>query len=572
MQRSFLGARWQLAAAAADHIDAAQRRGIRHPAAARAAALRRTPDDPSWAPPSLEHLHDPHQMRGMDAALDRLRRAARDGEHLRVITDYDVDGTTSSLILGATLRMFSPHTRIDQRIPDRFTEGYGFSEVAAERAIADGVQLIVTADVGVRDHAAIAKARNGGVEVLVCDHHLPDGASVPDDALVLCPPQAGCGYPNKALAACGVTTKLAQALLAKDPRLPRVLPSLLKLAAIGTVADMVSLATPENRAIVTLGLRALNQGPHTAGLTALLDVAGLTAGQISAGDLGFRIGPRINAAGRIAHARHVIDLLGCRDATLARELAAELDALNRERQQLQQRLAAAAQAAVPSPTPSFVVVSGPEEDGWHRGVVGIVAARLKDAFHRPAAVVSIQGDQAVGSVRSVPGVHAVDALSSASHLLHRFGGHPAAAGFSLPASALPELAARLSAWVDANTPGDALDRTTRIDAEADAATLSAALHAELSALGPFGMGNPVPRLLIPNVRVRGVRTMGREASHLSFRVPTPQGDVRAVWWKQAAFASDLQRGPVDLCATLEENTWNGRTTLQLNVVDAREAR
>ena len=423
----------------------------------------RIASDPAyeWRRPTLDDLLDPALMFGMDRAVARVRQAVSRGERVRLITDYDVDGTTSSLILQATFkiagaRSSGPQLQVDYHIPDRFEDGYGFSVKAAETAVRDGVDLIVTADIGVRDHAAVNAARAGGVDVLICDHHLPSGAAVPDNAIVLCPPQAACDYPNRHLAACGVSMKLAQAVLADHPKYPAILDSLLKLAAIGTVADLVPLTTAENRAIVSLGLDRLNRGPHHPGLAALLAVSKNGDGAIGETDLGFGVGPRINAAGRVAHARMVVDLLTCRDPIQARKMARALDDLNTERKNIQRRLTTAALALVTDEPDPFVVVAGPEEEGWHRGVVGIVASKIKEKVFRPAAVLSIQGDFAVASVRSIPGVHAVEALDSVSDLLVKYGGHPAAAGFTVPTDKIHELRRRLGEFVSATTTADQL--------------------------------------------------------------------------------------------------------------------
>jgi single-stranded-DNA-specific exonuclease len=258
--------------------------GLSEPAA-QVLALRWDGDDlpgaAQWVAPSLDHLHPPGAMLNMDAAVDRLRSALRRKEKIRVVTDYDVDGTTSSLVLQAALKLVEPQLDVSYHIPSRFDEGYGFSVRAARQAADDGVGLVVTADIGVRDHAAVSEARSRGLGVLVCDHHLPAGAAVPPDAIVLCPPQAGDSYPNRALAACGVSLKLAQALLRDHPKRDAVVRSLLKLAAVGTVADMVSLGTLENRAIVALGLRELARGPHHPGLQALLEVSDLAGARVT---------------------------------------------------------------------------------------------------------------------------------------------------------------------------------------------------------------------------------------------------------------------------------------------------
>jgi len=570
---SFLGAEWIPVVPDPSAVARLRASGLSD-VAARCAAIRWNNLDapPPYDRPSFDHLEDPFAMRGMDAALDRLRRAVADRQRIRIITDYDVDGTTSSLILQATLKLAGGDAAFDYHIPDRFTEGYGFSAAAADAAADAGVDLIVTADIGVRDHAAIARAVERGVDVLVCDHHLPRGAAVPSQALVLCPPQAGCTYPNPHLAACGISLKLAQALLADHPKRDVIVASLLKLAAIGTVADMVPLTTPENRAIVALGLVELNRGPHNPGLQALLEACRLNGSAIEEGDLGFRVGPRINAAGRMADASLVVELLTSRDPARARDLAAQVETHNQDRRRVQERLVKAALEAVPDPPGPFVVLGGPEEEGWHRGVVGIVASRVKDEVHRPVAVLSIQGDKAVGSVRSVRGVHAVAALESAADLLVKFGGHPAAAGFTVPTANLAALEARLCAFVGTHAPD--LGAICEVDAEVSLDRLDQALHDELATLGPFGMGNPRPSLMLREVRVRDLQLVGNTRRMVRFRVPRPdgRGGVEAVWWDRPDLADDLTRQPVDLLGTLGVDRWNGRTKLQFRVKDARPAR
>ncbi len=311
-----------------------------------------------WLNPGLADIlaNDPLQILGMDRAIARIREALESNQRIRIVTDYDVDGTTSSLILQHALRAASPdpaHLQLSWHIPDRFDEGYGLSLRTAQRAVADGVHLILTADIGVRDHTPVSAAAAAGVDVIICDHHLPDGESVPADAYaVLCPPQKGCSYPNKALAACGVSLKLAQALLHHDPRQERFLRSFTKLAAIGTVADVVDLSTPENRAIVAEGLRELAKGPHTPGLAALLAEAGIKPGQkLEAWQLGFYVGPRINAAGRLESAGAVVDLINEKDPEVARQRASLLGDLNRERQNIQKRAETEALAQVRAQLP-----------------------------------------------------------------------------------------------------------------------------------------------------------------------------------------------------------------------------
>jgi single-stranded-DNA-specific exonuclease len=518
--------------------------------------------------PSLGDLEDPSALDGMGAAVERIRTAEARGERVRIVTDYDVDGTTSSLILGAALAALGGRARVDRRIPDRFADGYGFGEAAAREAVADGVHLVLAADVGIRDHASVAIARDGGVDVVVCDHHVPEEGGPPPGAVaVLCPLLPGSGYANHSLAACAIVFQLARALLVDHPRRDDLVRSFLKLAAIGTVADVVDLAVPENRAIVTLGLDALSGGSHAPGLEALLAVAGCTGRRVTAWDIGFRVGPRINAAGRIEHAELAVRLLTERDPERAHELAATLDALNSRRQTIQEHLVRAIleEGAPIRADRLFPVFAGPEADGWHRGVVGIVAGRVREALRRPVAVAGIQDDVAVASVRSVPAVDAVRALDAAAPLLLRYGGHAAAAGFSVRAEDLPELERTLSAWVAGHVRPDALVPVLEVDAEVPAPALDETAARALSALEPHGSGNPRPRLLVPGVRLERWRlSKGR---HLFFRL----GGAQAVWWDGAVRLPDVEGRAIDLLGTLGLDTWQGRTTCRFTVADARVA-
>jgi single-stranded-DNA-specific exonuclease len=576
MSLSLLGARWTSAQADPDRIAALRAAG--HSAEVAALLAARLPADASadaWLQPSLEQFHDPFAMQQMDEAVALIGKTVRDRRRIRIVTDYDVDGTTSSLILQAAVRLCEPSATVDYHIPHRFDEGYGFSRIAADRAVADGIGLVVTADIGVRDHDSVAAARTGGCDVLVCDHHLPPGQSVPSDAVVLCPPRAGDTYPNRALAACGVSLKLAEALLSRHPRWPEVRDSLLKLAAIGTVADMVSLATPENRAIVVFGLQSLNRDDHRSpGLRALLRAAGLSPGQIQVSDLGYRIGPRINAAGRIDSARRVVDLFHTRDPVEADALASQIEALNVERRDIQGRLQDEALRAVGDAPEPFVVVAGAEDDGWHRGVVGIVASKLKDVLHRPVAVVSVQGERAVGSVRSTPEVHAVEALESCADLLVKFGGHPAAAGFTVPTAHLDALRSRLSDFVRAAQGAAPPAPARRVDAEVGADRLRWEWLDGIARVGPFGMGNPEPAFLLRGVQVRRLERRLTQAGKPYLRFAVPQaggGELTAFWWDAPEVEAALRGGPVDLLVRPERDTFRGQRAVKLSVLDARPA-
>ncbi len=340
------------------------------------------------------------------------------------------------------------------------------------------------------------------------------------------------------------------------------------MVALGTVADVVDLSTRENRAIVALGLEALGIGPHAPGLAALMDVAGCAGRPVTAGDLGFRLGPRINAAGRLAHASLAMDLLQERDPTRARELARQLDGLNRRRQRLQESLTRQLlERCLPEPdgevrAPAFPVFHGPEDQGWHRGVVGIVAGKMREALQRPVAVAAVCDGVATGSVRSVPGVDAVKALDSAGELLTRFGGHPAAAGFGLPAERLPALERALSDYVRREIDPEALIPNRRVDALAPLQLLGEEAARALQRLEPCGRGNPRPRLLLPGVTIDGVR---RARQHIFFEL----GPVQGVWWSAARHTRALVAGPVDLLGSLGPDRRDGFSRPMFTVEDAR---
>jgi len=517
--------------------------------------------------PNMDALHDPHAMLGMNLAVERLNKAVRDKERIRVVTDYDVDGTTSSLILQATLKILGGQG-VSYHIPDRMKEGYGFSVFAAEAAAKAGIQLIVTADIGVKDHAAVTRSRQLGMDVLVLDHHLPPGEDVPGDATaVLCPPQISCEYPNTSLAACGVSFKVAQAMLASHVSRDRILRSMLKLAAIGTVADVVDLLTQENRAIVALGLQALNQDRHSPGLASLLRVAGVTQGSITSRELGFRIGPRINAAGRMETATRVVELLTTGDPASAKAQAEQLDELNTQRRTVQEAMLKHAMRQVPEPPPPFIVVAEIEGPNWHRGVSGIVAARLRDTHNRPAAVIAISPSGATGSARSIPEVHAVRCLEAAEDLLERFGGHPAAAGFSLQPENVAALRERLEGAATEQLNGQAPALIYRPDAAVPVQEADFALLRALEGLAPHGKGNPEPLLLLKGGTIRNTRLI--KEKHLKGSLRAGEHSVDFIWWGGGQHRAAVDGQEVEVLAKLGVNAWQGIERLQLTVEDAR---
>ncbi|MFA5624620.1 MAG: single-stranded-DNA-specific exonuclease RecJ [Bradymonadales bacterium] len=517
--------------------------------------------------PKITDLYEPELMMGMPKAVARLNDAIKRQESIRVVTDYDVDGTTSSLILQSVLEILG-HKDFSYHIPHRMTEGYGFSMRAAECAVADGVKLIVTADIGVRDHKSIAYAQEHGIDVMVLDHHLPEGQGVPEEAfVVLCPPQSGCSYPNPALAACGIALKFAQAMLRSHPKYDLILRSLMKLAALGTVADVVSLKAAENRAIVALGLEELNNGRHKPGLQALLDVSKAERGQITSETIGYRIAPRINAAGRLSTATSIVELLRSNDPASANVMASQIDEINKERQELQAEMLKRVLSELPEELPDYLCIAHKESDTWHRGVVGILAGNVREAINRPVALASIAGDTAVGSTRSIPRVHALKALESASSILLRYGGHAAAAGFTVSMSNWDDFCKKMQESAHKQTQGKQTAAVIDIALELELSDIDDELWRNLCALEPFGKDNPEPMLCFRKLRFNNVRVL--QNKHLSGNFAPHYPDIRFIWFGGAEHYEACVGTEVDILAFLRLNRWNGRSNYQLMIQDVR---
>jgi single-stranded-DNA-specific exonuclease len=391
--------------------------------------------------PSYEDLHEPFLLKGMREAVDRIFKAIDGGEKILVWGDYDVDGTTGTVLLRSTLKMLGGETAF--HVPNRFTEGYGINIPALEEAKADGCRVVISVDCGIRSFEPIAWAKANGLDFIVTDHHISDPErGNPDAFAVINPNQPDCEYPDKHLAGVGVAFKLAHALL-REREKEHLVPSFLKVAAIGTVADIMKL-TGENRAIVALGLRDL---PSTKnyGLKALMEVADCTS-EMTSYHIGFRIAPRINAAGRMDVAKHVVELFECDDFGKARTLAAILDSRNRERQQVQQQITELALLETKDMgAPKFVVVAG---EGWHRGVIGLAASRIAERLHRPTIVLSLEDGYGHGSARSISNYHLLNALESCPELFEQFGGHAAAAGMKIKSENIESLREALNRYAE----------------------------------------------------------------------------------------------------------------------------
>ncbi|HWG50502.1 MAG TPA: single-stranded-DNA-specific exonuclease RecJ [Candidatus Acidoferrales bacterium] len=470
--------------------------------------------------PSLEKLHSPYLMLGMREAIDRLCAAIARQETLLIYGDYDVDGTTAVVVLKTAIELCGGTA--DFHVPHRIKEGYGIKDDVIERAAAAGVRLVISVDTGIRAFQAAETARRVGVDLIVTDHHLPEAhEGVPHALAVLNPNQQGCSYPCKALCGAGVAFKIAQALFAKfkdASEQAKLIPSFLKMVAMATIADAVPLID-ENRAIAKIGLEGLRK-PVNGGLKALMEVSGLVGigRALSAGDVGFRLGPRINAAGRMDVARDVIELFTCKDSERCRDIAQKLDHLNTERQNEEARIVAEIEAQLasePDLRGKFCLVF--DGEGWHRGVVGIVASRVVEKTGRPALVVARDGQEAHGSGRSISALHLLDALDSCRELFTRFGGHAHAVGFALPSGQVGELKRRLNSFAQSKLTAEDLEPELPIDAEIPLGDVTPHLLEEVSRLEPFGHGNPEPVFLTKNVNLLLPPKLIKE-KHIKLRV------------------------------------------------------
>src|SRR5688500_2295540 len=472
-----------------------------HPTVARLLCLRGLSDPETAArflQPSLDHLHDPFRLAGMAAAVERLERAVAQRERIAIHGDYDVDGITSTVILRRALEMLGGD--VIHFLPERMRDGYGLQPAAIERLHAQGVKLIVSVDCGIRAGEAAQRARDLGVDLIITDHHEPE-STLPPALAVINPKRHDCTYPDKYLAGVGVALKVVQALCDRAGK-GKWLPAFVKIAAIGTLADVVPLVG-ENRVIARHGLSSLSKGPHSIGLRSLLDACGLTGKTIDSYHVGFMIAPRVNAAGRMSTPDIAARLLLATDEAMgdeARALAQQLCDENLKRQTEEADLVTQAKKAIetdPAVGAHNVLVVGGL--GWHRGVIGIAASKLVDTFHKPSIVLSIDGDVAHGSCRSIPDFDLLAALEHCSDLFLKFGGHKQAAGLTMDAGRVPEFRARINAYADDVIEPDQLRPRLRIDAPLSLKAITHDLMRGLGLLAPVGLANPRPDFNGPGV-------------------------------------------------------------------------
>lgn len=523
--------------------------------------------------PSLEMLHDPFLMKDMDKAVERLHQAITQGEKILIYGDYDVDGTTAVAVMYRFLQNLvsnlSPLTfNLDYYIPDRYTEGYGVSQQGIDYAAAQGCNLIITLDCGIKAVEKVAYAASKGIDVIVCDHHTP-GEELPNAVAVLNMKRSDCPYPYKDLSGCGVGFKLAQAYTSRyglpfDNLIP-----LLQLLAMSIASDIVPI-TGENRILAHFGIQQLNKAPFT-GLSAIMAVASIEEKRLTISDLVYKIGPRINACGRMKSGRAAVELLLTDDPDFARQQAEEVNHHNEDRRDCDTETTKEALAQLQG-DPMFAnrrstVVYAPH---WHKGVVGIVASRLTENYYRPTIVLTASEDGIIsGSARSVGGFDIYAAIDSCSDLLTNFGGHKFAAGLSLHINDLPEFQERFEAYVAAHIREDQLQPTLQIEAELQLGDITRSFYNVLRHLEPFGPGNPRPlfvsRYLINH---RDTRAVGKEREHLRLDVTDRVNAITGIAFGRADIAEYIQNGnAVDICYELNENTFNHYTTIQMMVQD-----
>ncbi|MFO7303444.1 MAG: single-stranded-DNA-specific exonuclease RecJ [Acidobacteriota bacterium] len=522
--------------------------------------------------PDLSQLHDPFLLVDMRPAVDRLLAAIARQESIVIHGDYDVDGITATVILRRALELLG--ATVGHFVPDRIRDGYGLQPAGIERLHAAGARVIVSVDCGIRAAEAAARARELGVDLIITDHHEPEGA-LPPALAVINPKRADCGYPEKALAGVGVALKLVQALFAAAGRGGDTLPAFVKMAAIGTLADVVPLVG-ENRVIASCGLQGLTRGPHAPGLEALLDESGLLGRTLDSFHVGFVLAPRLNAAGRMSSPDLALDLLLLRGRddstrTLARELARRLCEENTRRQEQEAEILAAARRTIEKDphvgAQNILIVAG---EGWHRGVIGIVASKLVELYHRPTLVLSIEDGLARGSGRSIPSFDLLAALETCADVFLQFGGHRQAAGVTLEAARIGELRDRLCRCANERLGPEDLIPRLRIDAELGLREISSDVVRHLGRLGPFGAANPKPVFRAAPVELIAPPKKLKER-HLALLVRQAGRAFRAMAWRAADREAYLSanRSGLELAYSLGESEYRGERTTELTVADIR---
>lgn len=505
------------------------------------------------------------ELLGVQNGIERIKKAIDEGELITVYGDYDADGVTGSALLFHTLQAVG--AKVAVYIPDRFSEGYGLNVNALDMLRSQGCSLVITVDCGIRAIDQTRHAKQIGIDLIITDHHTP-GAQLPEALVLINPKQPGDPYPEKFLAGVGVAYKLAEALIAELSPEGLAAEDLLDLVAIGTVSDMVPLVG-ENRVLVRQGLRRLRVS-RRQGVVSLIGVSGLKPAVLSSTDIGFGLGPRINAAGRIASALDAFNLLVTEDVFEAGKFAQILDNRNRERQRITKEIQEKAEALTQVDARDNLLLFAHDPD-FNPGVVGLAAARLVEQYYRPA-VIGYQGEEFTrASCRSIPEFHITRALEECSDLLVQFGGHAAAAGFTVRNDKLALLGERLTAVTEETLSGMTLHPSIEIDAEVEFSDLKPDLIREMDMLEPTGMQNSQPVYCSRGVQVRSSRSVGRDESHLKLVLTDGRITFDAIAFRQGHW-NGLMPAQIDIAFSFEVNEFNGRKTLQLNIKDIKKAK
>lgn len=524
--------------------------------------------------PSLRYLHDPFLMPGMDRAVERLNKALGSKERILVYGDYDVDGTTAVALVYKYIRNF--YSNIDYYIPTRDDEGYGISNAVIDMAAEQGVKLIIILDCGIKANAEIAYARSLGIDFIICDHHVPD-EELPDAVAILNPKLEGSTYPCSHLSGCGVGFKFMQAFAMSNALAPADLEGMLDLVAVSIAADLVPMVD-ENRVMTYHGLRRLNSNPNL-GLRAIIRICGLVGKEITISDVIFKIGPRINASGRMQSGREAVELLVARDSTDALHRARAIDQYNRDRKELDKRITEEANDIISqrgeaeADKKALVIYN----KNWHRGIIGIVASRLTELYYKPSVVLTLSNGLATGSSRSVQGFDVYRAVESARDLLENFGGHTYAVGLSLKEENIPEFTRRFEEYVAKNILPSQRQPLLEIDDVITFSEITPTFFAMLNRFNPFGPGNQKPVFCTRNVKDFGTsKLVGRRSEHIKLElVDDTSGKVyNGIAFNMARHFEHIHAGlPFDICYTIEDNKhYPGGGALQLQIKEIRPAR
>jgi len=509
----------------------------------------------------------PFQMTGIPAAVERVRYALAHNEPIAIYGDYDVDGVTATAILVQALRALGGNVR--GYIPNRFDEGYGLNNEALSALQAEGIKLVISVDCGIRSPDEAAHAMAIGLDLIISDHHQPADGDLPQALALVNPKQVGDIYPDKDLAGVGVAYKIVQALLDSIGTAANEFQAddLLDLVALGTVADLAPLVG-ENRILVRKGLQKLRETKRQ-GVSSLAAVSDLPLSRITAMSIGFVLGPRLNAAGRLESAQAALDLMTTTDVKIAGDLAQKLNIQNRQRQEITRKIQAEAEAIALVDDPAADLLFAVHPD-FNAGVVGLAAARLVETYFRPAVVGQISAETTRCSCRSIPEFHITEALDQCKDLLIRHGGHAAAAGFTVRNENLQELKARLKSLAKEQLQGRDLRQTLTADSEVILSDLKPELLRHLECLQPTGYGNPDALFVSRDLRVTNSRTVGAESKHLKLVVTDGRVTFDAIGFRLGHLQPDLPLR-VDVLYSFESNEFNGRTSLQLNLKDVRPA-